>query len=421
MKGSEKKHIKKKQVKAAKQGKLRKSAKLKQTDLAAEFVVSFVPQGKSKEEIGQVSIPKKNAITKKWSWAKIVLIYVLIGLVIAVPVYFVAVNWPAGKTIDLGIPKKEENKQQIIIDREDLKYEMPLSGVKVAKEGLTKGRPIAVSIENSPNARPQSGLDKADIIYETVAEGGITRFLAFFQRNEPNEIGPVRSARTYFLDWVAAYDAVFVHFGGSDAAKARIIDDDIKEVNGIVGEGGFWRDSTRESPHNVYTSYAKIQAAMQRKGYSKESEISAYIFKEDMVLEKRSKSQNIKINFSGGAAYKVTWIYDREKNAYKRILGGFAHEDRVTSADLYAKNVVVQEVMAYPSDSTEQHSKKTIGSGNATIYLDGNKIDATWKKPNLKSPTRFYDKSGLEIEFNRGQTWFEVLTQNGSFSDSEQQ
>ena len=76
--------------------------------------------------------------------------------------------------------------------------------------------------------------------------------------------------------------------------------------------------------------------------------------------------------------------------------------------------------MQYSSDSTEQHSKKTIGSGNATIYLDGNKIDATWKKPSLKSPTRFYDKNDREIEFNRGQTWFEVLTQSSSFNDSGQ-
>ncbi|KKR33542.1 MAG: hypothetical protein UT66_C0037G0007 [candidate division CPR2 bacterium GW2011_GWC1_39_9] len=358
----------------------------------------------------QTRTPKKNAIEKKRTWLKKVLVASGIGLIAAIPVYFVAVNWPTGKKIDLGISKKAEEKQVITTLREELKYEMPLSGIKVAKENITKRRPIAVSIENSPNARPQSGLDKAEIIYEAVAEGGITRYLAFFQRNEPNEIGPVRSARTYFVDFVAAYDAIFVHFGGSEIAKTKIFDEQIKEIDGIVGEGGFWRDSTRESPHNAYTSYSKIQAAIYKKGYSRESETSVYLFKEDMVLEKRPKSQNININFSGGGA----------KNAYKRILGGTSHKDRVTSKELYAKNIVIQEVMQYSSDSTEQHSKKTIGSGNATIYLDGNKIDATWKKPSLKSPTRFYDKNDREIEFNRGQTWFEVLTQSSSFNDSGQ-
>ncbi|KKR18533.1 MAG: hypothetical protein UU65_C0002G0032 [candidate division CPR2 bacterium GW2011_GWC1_41_48] len=352
---------------------------------------------------------KGNRFTRFVKKHKISIIAVVSSLFLALGI-IVAAYWPKGE-IDLGIPK--EGKPKKVTKQEEPKYEMPLSGVKVTNENLTKRRPFAVSIENSPEARPQSSLNMADIVYETVAEGGITRFLAFYQQNEPNEIGPVRSARTYFLDWVMPYDAVFVHAGGSEAALNLIRSLGIKEIDDLKGDKAFWRDNSRYAPHNDYTNYSKIKNVALKKGFDLDYNVAGYSFKDDLKKEERLEAQTINVSFSS-ASYNVSWQYNKERNLYNRLIAGTPHLDRVTDKQIMAKNIVVQEVLQFPSSTAEQHSKKTVGSGNATIFLDGQAVKAIWKKADRKSPTRFYDAAGNEIKFNRGQTWFEVITQFGS-------
>lgn len=289
----------------------------------------------------------------------------------------------------------------------------PLSGVLVSPE-VAKRKIIAVVVENHPDARPQSGLNKASLIYETIAEGGITRFLAFFQEQEPSEIGPVRSARIAFLDWAREFKAIFAHVGGNADAlnllhsnQAGVFDlDEFK-----WGTSTFWRDSSRWAPHNAYTSIEKLKAAASASGYPLEEEIKGYPFKDDLPKEKRQPQNPITINFSG-YQFAITYNYDLDKNLYLRNLAGSPHLDRVTGENLSAKNVVVMFAQMIPGVNyagEEETEVQTIGSGKCLVFQDGKITEDTWQKSTKDSVTHFLDSQNQEIKFNAGQTWVEVI------------
>ncbi len=272
--------------------------------------------------------------------------------------------------------------------------------------------PLAIIVENHPDARPQSGLIDASIVYEAITEGGITRFLAIFGPTDTNEIGPIRSARLFFMDYLKEYDAFFAHAGGNEDALANIDKYSIKDIPHT--EPYYRRDykgRSVASEHTLYSSTEQLYALAKARGFdTTKSDYSAMKFKVDGPAEPTGKG--VEINFSS-ESYKVTWAFDTATNSYLRSMAGAPHKDRTSSNQITAKNIVIQTVdrTYQPTGSygSSNYVFKNIGEGNAYVLEDGKTIKAKWKKASLTSRTKFYDESGAEISFNPGKTWYEIV------------
>lgn len=322
----------------------------------------------------------------------------------------------------------------------------PLSGVLYSgqqKQWWEQHRPLGIMIENHENARPQSGISAADVVYEVVAEGGITRFLTIFYCQDGGQVGPVRSARTYFLDFISEYGSnpLYVHVGGANTpgpadALSQINDYEWGGYNDLnqfaVGFPTFWRDYNRlgretATEHTMYSTTSKLweYAKTQRKltnvdaeGISWDKKFLPYVFKEDAGISQRPEKQNLHLEFwSGYSQYAVDWNYNKEKNVYVRNNGGVAHVDKDTGKTLTAKNIIILSLVESNANDGYDNNLhllyKTKGSGKAQIFMDGKKINGTWRKDSRTSRTLIFDASGEPIKFNRGNLWFEILPLDG--------
>lgn len=286
----------------------------------------------------------------------------------------------------------------------------PLTGIPVDKS-LADRTALGAIIENFPDARPQSGYNEADLVYETLAEGGITRTMAVYQSQNSKEIGPIRSARTYFVDWLSEVGGIFAHVGGNADALDLIKEIKIPDLNQFA-YGDYYRRSTdRFAPHNVYTSTEKLYSAAKVAGYSLTAPPTAITFKDDIALKSRPATQSININFSG-PDYAVSYAYDPKDNGYLRSVAGEPCKDLNSGIQVKPKNVAVQftSITPYINYAKEQGVQiQTTGNGLGYVFLDGKPINATWTKDSRTSRTRFFDSENKEILFNKGQTWFEIV------------
>lgn len=277
----------------------------------------------------------------------------------------------------------------------------PLTGLPVTKE--QSELPVTgIMIENSPDARPQSGLNKAGVVFEAIAEGGITRFLTLFQEEQPDYVGPVRSVRPYYVDWLQGFDAAVAHVGGSPEALAKIKADGAKDLDQFANAGPYRRVSNRYAPHNMYTSLAGLIELEKSKGWTKSTFEGFPRKPEAASAAPNAKAIDIKIS---SALYNVHYDYDAASNSYKRVLGGKPHLDERSKEQISPK-VVVALVVPYSIHSDGIHSVyKTIGSGTAYVFQDGTVTQVTWEKTSSKSQIIFKDASGKAVPFNAGQTW----------------
>ena len=274
---------------------------------------------------------------------------------------------------------------------------------------------FAAVIDNSPPARPQSGLAKADLVIEAPAEASFTRLLAFFQSQEAEAIGPVRSARPYFLDWARGFESIAVHSGGSSEALSEIAaNPGIKSINEFYNADYIKRDKAKPAPHNLFTSSERL-AKRAKQDWDETDLDYGFIFKADAPAGEGA-AKSIAIDFNN-PAFDVEYRYEPAANSYLRFLGGLSHEDRETGRPLAAKNVVVMETTSLVLDETLLTiDLRTSGSGPAAIFRDGQAVRARWRKVSSTSPLELIDAQGLPIELNRGQTWIEVLDQRHGFS-----
>lgn len=273
--------------------------------------------------------------------------------------------------------------------------------------------PVAVMVENHPAARPQSGLHKANVVFEALAEGGITRFLAVYTLNDAvKEIGPVRSARPYYIDWARGFNALYVHIGGSQKALSRITQTNARDLNQFFNSQYFYRDSSREvaSEHTLYASKRLMQLALLDTDAPKVGSFDTWKFKADAPANTRPASQHVTINFST-FSYKVDYEYDPVTNTYARAQAEQPHVDRA-SDQIRVKNVIVITVkrrLEQPADGLGRLEMDTVGEGLARVFLDGQETSGTWKKASPQDQIKFYNTSGTEIELNAGNTWIEVV------------
>lgn len=280
-----------------------------------------------------------------------------------------------------------------------------LTGVEVKPE--LNQRPVtAIMIENSPDARPQSGLKEAGVVFEAIAEGGITRFLTLFQEAQPDDIGPVRSVRPYYLDWLHGFDAAVAHVGGSSDGLAKIKAEGIKDLDQFSNPAPYRRISTRYAPHNMYTTMAGLDELSKSKGFTS-SKFDSFPRKKEQPL-KPAQVTSIDFNISG-YLYNPHYDYDAGSNTYKRSEGGKAHID-AKSGEQLAPKTVIGLVIPYGIAANGVNSQyDNIGSGKAYIFQDGFKTEGTWNKPNGAAQITFKAADGKAIELNAGQTWISIV------------
>jgi len=287
-----------------------------------------------------------------------------------------------------------------------------LTGLQVAPE-LNEKPVTAVMVENSIEARPQAGLTDAGVVFEAIAEGGITRFMALYQDTSPESIGPVRSARPYYIDWALGFDAAYAHVGGSPEALQQIKNDDVKDMDQSYNAKYFERVTDRYAPHNVFTSIAQLNELEQSKGYGK-SNFTSFPRKKEKKPDptQAPAAKNINLNISS-AYYNVQYIYDPATNTYLRVLGGKPHVD--TAGKQAAPKVVVAMVMNYGLANDGKHSiYNTVGDGQVFIFQDGGVTQGTWEKSSKNKQISFTDADGKPIKLNPGQTWITAVNSPGS-------
>lgn len=282
-----------------------------------------------------------------------------------------------------------------------------LTGLQVPPE-YNQRTVTAVMIENSPDARPQSGLKDAGVVYEAIAEGGITRFMAVYQDTEPDYVGPVRSARPYYLRWALPYEAGYAHVGGSPTALAEIKSLGIRDIDQFSNPGAFERISSRYAPHNVYTGIPKLRAVEAEKGWTT-SNFTGFERKEEATVDPATINARVVNLAISSALYNVTYTYDPATNSYLRAQGGAAHMDERANAQISPK-VVVALAMEKGIASDGQHSTYgTIGSGEMFVFQDGTVQKGTWKKDSDSAQFQFLDSSGNPLKLNPGQTWISMV------------
>lgn len=290
------------------------------------------------------------------------------------------------------------------------KFYSPLSGLEVVDEAATKRQVTAIMIENSPDARPQSGIKDAGIVYEAIAEGGITRFIALYQETRPGLIGPVRSVRPYYVEWAAAYDPAVAHIGGSARALQMIRSGDYGvDIDQFFNAQAYWRASDRHAPHNVYSDFDKLDALTASKG--KTSSAFTPIERKDEAKSKTPNATRVNLPISS-TWYNIDYSYDAASNSYVRSVGGEAHADR-EGGQIQPKVVVALQVtMTREMEDGFREQIVTLGTGKAYIFQDGIVTEATWQKPDAKSQITFVDTAGKPLKLNRGQTWITAMPSN---------
>jgi hypothetical protein len=287
----------------------------------------------------------------------------------------------------------------------------PLTGLPV--DPTLAARPISgVMVENLyPNARPQSGLQSAGVVYEALAEGGITRFLALFGDTASPSIGPIRSLRPYYIDWALEFGASLSHAGGSSDALNLVGPLGVKDLNALViGSPTYFRTADRYAPHNLYTSSALLDAVNASHGFTQAPNFTQTPRKPD-APDPSPPHTIISIDFSS-AAYAVQYRYDPKANNYVRYLYGTPHIDRNTGAAINVKNIVIETmpVTYTPAPHNSQYvNMPTVGSGSAVVFRDGDAVVGTWTKANHNDRTLLTDAAGKPIALDNGNTWYEIV------------
>ncbi|MFC4778144.1 DUF3048 domain-containing protein [Paenibacillus sp. GCM10023252] len=297
----------------------------------------------------------------------------------------------------------------------DLPYAAPLTGIRQQEEPA--GRPYAVMINNFAAARPQSGLSEADIVWEVLAEGGITRLVAIFQSKAAGDfnIGPIRSIRPYLIELGETYGAVLVHAGGSNDAYAILRGQKKAYLDEITNAGGaYWRSKERKAPHNLYSNLERLHTAADKKGYSNELPIPAYTFTDGLTPPAGVPASEVNISFLL-QSYQVNYTYDSEAHLYKRSLGDQPHIDLNTGEPLTAANLVVLGANHRTLDGEGRLSVDLSSGGKAILFQLGTAVEAEW----VRSPDGLIRivKDGTELPFATGKTYYHIVPNKPTFAE----
>jgi len=285
----------------------------------------------------------------------------------------------------------------------------PLTGFEAPSAEAIRERVVSVKIENSAASRPQTGLQAADVVYESVAEGGITRFNALFHSQGPEVVGPIRSARLSDTSIVPQYRAVFAFSGASGSVTSAVRRAGLENLSEDVGVTRPYTRSSRPRPHNLYGSVPEMRAEATRRNMAATADVTGFSF-ERRAVETTPSIVEITVPFSN--ANTVTWTYDSERRAYLRVNNGRAFIDAATEAQLEARNVVVMwarySVASRDRIGSPTYDIQLVGSGRMSLFRDGQRFDGTWEA-GKDTPPVFRDAEGKPIKLSPGNTWFQII------------
>lgn len=326
------------------------------------------------------------------------LVVILIILIIA-----------AGGILGYKIIKDKENQETAVAEE---KIEEPKVEEKKVQIFQGNDRPIAVMIDNHSDAWPQAGLQKAYMIYEIIVEGGETRLMALFKGAEVEKIGPVRSARHYFIDYAMENDAIYTHFGESPQADSDIKKYSINEIDGIAEDGTtFWRVKDKAAPHNAVTSMAKLIESAKNKKYkmtSNKESVLNYVT-DEVNLEEGQEAISVTIPHS--QLQTVKYVYDEENKVYERQARGKEQTDWDTKETITTKNIIITFCDNYTLTDKENKGRqglKNIGTFEGYYITNGKAIKIKCIKNARDEQTIYQDLEGNEIKVNDGNTFVNI-------------
>lgn len=293
----------------------------------------------------------------------------------------------------------------------------PLTGLDAPDAAAIVQRIVSVKIENSPTARPQTGLQDADVVYEMLTEGGISRFHALFQSRIPKAVTPVRSARMPDLEIVPQYKSILAYAGANNDVDRAIAKSHFDTMNFSTNPAAYYRGGSKPAPHNLFLDIAKLRReAISKRGYPATAEVRGFAFSPS--VETTSPATSIKIPFS--PANRVLWTYDATNRYYLRDNNGRKHTDALTGKQLHADNVVVMwakmtQLKRRDVTGSPTYNIELLGKNRATVFRNGVRIDGTWQAVADKPPS-FRAKDGTLIKLKPGNTWFQVVPQQVNIS-----
>lgn len=272
--------------------------------------------------------------------------------------------------------------------------------------------PLAIMVENAPAARPQSGLVAADVVYEALAEGGISRFMAVYFGDEPTTVGPVRSARHYFVNLASELGAALVHIGASPLGYEVLRAAGLRNLDETYADPGFWRSRARPAPHNAYTSVRDARTALDARSRPQPGQWAGFSFKDPARAYTGPSAPLLSLDYEPWN-YRVEYRYDPEAKRYARFMDGAPHRDAETGEQVSAAGVAVLRVSAWVIDREGRLDMDQVSQGPAAYFVDGVVVSGSWRKEAPGDPTRFLDEAGNPIRFNPGPIWVQLIPYEG--------
>lgn len=311
----------------------------------------------------------------------------------------------------------EEVEEELPVEELDLegKAKSKLSNLYFEEENLER-RPVVVMFDNHIAARPQSGLRSAEVVYEILAEGSITRYMGVFYGENSDFVGPIRSARSYFIDKALEYDPMYAHVGGSPGAFNDLVRLNVADLDGLAGNGMYRSSKTnKKAPHNTYSSIDALRQSGLNRNYRATGDFEFFDFYDEDSSIGGETCEYVKLTYkkpsnSDKVGYFTEYKYDQETKAYYRFVNGKNHIDYNNDEKLMAKNIIIQFTSHRVIDNEGRLDVKTVGSGSGYFISNGEKKKVTWEKSDRRDKTSFYDADGNEIILNSGVTWFQVIS-----------
>lgn len=343
------------------------------------------------------------------------LFYFLIPIVVLIilMIFLIFIKNGKDKKINNNIISESNKNESSDFVCQNCSYSL-INGKEVSEGENNSPFLLATVIDNHPDARPAFGLSQADLVYDIPAEGGINRYLAFFVVDGKSnlEIGPIRSARPYFLDIAKEYGAMLVHCGGSPEALAKIAKDKLLNFNEFYNGDYFRRYSKYLAPHNVLANFDLIKTYLKDRNYEK-SVFDSWKFKQGKdEREINLADMDFEINVSNGQnQYAIKWDYDLNSNLYFKNLAGKKHLDS-NGEQISASNLILHFVETQILDKELRLKIELMGKNKAIVCLDGLCQDAYWQKQNENDRTKYYYENGEEVVFEAGKTWIHFIDEN---------
>ncbi|ATP41970.1 hypothetical protein CSE16_19155 [Solibacillus sp. R5-41] len=318
---------------------------------------------------------------------------------------------------EVEIEENEKQEEDVNVEEAVLPFVAPFTGEPIAEE-ITQ-RPIIATINNHPLARPQSGLAQADVVYEMLAEGDVTRFLALYQSKIPESIGPIRSARSYFIDIAKGLDAFYIAHGYSPEAKSMLDRKVVEGINGMKYDGIYFkRSSERRAPHNSYISGENVLAGAEKIGASLlyQKKVSYPFYEGEDSVKIGTQASEVAINYSTNGKFNSQYVFDSEANSYTRFSANVQTVDYVTQQPIELANVLFFEMPHQTIDNEGRREINIKGGGNAYVFQGGMMREVKWK--NTDGFLIAIEEDGSEVKLVPGQTWVHFVPTSPGLASS---